>query len=69
MNAEVGFPQMTKLMTSDGLNLEAEYLLPSKVKAMVVLSHPHPLYGGEMHNNDIESLFRSLPQSYFWTLR
>ena len=69
MNAEVGFPQMTKLMTSDGLNLEAEYLLPSKVKAIVVLSHPHPLYGGEMHNNVIDSLFESLPQSSFGTLR
>tara|TARA_B100001245_G_scaffold139303_1_gene103667 strand:+ start:6798 stop:7442 length:645 start_codon:yes stop_codon:yes gene_type:complete len=69
MNAEVGFPQTTNFSTSDGFELEAEFLLPKKIKAIAVLSHPHPLYGGEMHNNVIQSLFESLPESSIGTLR
>jgi len=69
MNAEVGFPQITNFTTSDGLELEAEFLLPAKFKAIAVLSHPHPLYGGEMRNNVIQSLFESLPESSIGTLR
>ena len=30
MNAEVGFPQTTNFSTSDGLELEAEFLLQEK---------------------------------------
>ena len=69
MGAEVGFPEKANFETSDGLVLEAEYLLPAETKAIAVLSHPHPLYGGEMHNNVIQSLFESLPQNSIGTLR
>jgi alpha/beta superfamily hydrolase len=69
MNAEVGFPQTTIFTTSDGFELEAEFLLPAQIQAIAVLSHPHPLYGGDMRNNVIQSLFESLPESSIGTLR
>ncbi len=69
MNAEVGFPQTTIFTTSDGFELEAEFLLPAQIQAIAVLSHPHPLYGGDMRNNIIQSLFESLPESSIGTLR
>ena len=69
MNAEVGFPQNTSFTTKDGLQLEAEFHLPANIKAIAVLSHPHPLHGGEMRNNVIQSLFESLPESSIGTLR
>lgn len=39
-----------KLETPDGLLLEA-LLAPNSPESAVVLTHPHPLYGGEMHNS------------------
>ena len=35
----------------------------------VVISHPHPLYGGSMHNNVVESLVRAYQQTGYSTLR
>ena len=35
----------------------------------VVISHPHPLYGGSMHNNVVESLVRVYQQAGYSTLR
>ncbi|MBW1902989.1 MAG: alpha/beta hydrolase [Deltaproteobacteria bacterium] len=35
----------------------------------VVVTHPHPLYGGEMHNNVVESLIAAYQQKGFTTLR
>ncbi len=35
----------------------------------VVISHPHPLYGGSMHNNVVESLVRAYQQAAYTTLR
>ena len=34
----------------DGTRLEALLALPESPKAGLVLCHPHPLYGGDMHN-------------------
>ena len=36
---------------------------------VVVLSHPHPLYGGDMWNPLVDHLFRALPASGIATLR
>jgi alpha/beta superfamily hydrolase len=35
----------------------------------VVISHPHPLYGGSMHNNVVESLVQAYQQAGYTTLR
>lgn len=49
--------------TTDGVRLEAEYVLPALARpgALVVLCHPHPLHGGTMRSLVISSLFASLP--------
>ena len=62
---QVSFP------TADGLELEG--LLRQGEGAnegrWVMLCHPHPLYGGDMHNNVVEALQRSLAGEGFSTLR
>jgi alpha/beta superfamily hydrolase len=62
---QVSFP------TADGLELEG--LLHQGKGAnegrWVMLCHPHPLYGGDMHNNVVEALQRSLAREGFSTLR
>ena len=35
----------------------------------VVITHPHPIYGGSMHNNVVESLVRAYQQAGYTTLR
>jgi len=35
----------------------------------VVITHPHPLYGGSMHNNVVESLVKVYQQAGYSTLR
>ena len=35
----------------------------------VVITHPHSLYGGSMHNNVVDSLVRSYQQAGYSTLR
>ncbi len=72
-------------VTSDGIELEAEAAWPgstghegagvdgggsgSTAAAVAVLSHPHPLYGGDMWNPLVDHLFRALPASGIATLR
>jgi alpha/beta superfamily hydrolase len=36
--------------TEDGLQIQALSYLPAEAQRVVVLCHPHPLYGGTMHN-------------------
>ncbi len=72
-------------VTSDGIELEAEAAWPGSTgpegagadgsdtagtaAAVAVLSHPHPLYGGDMWNPLVDHLFRALPASGIATLR
>ena len=35
----------------------------------VVVTHPHPLYGGDMHNNVVEAVCRVYKQNGYSTLR
>ncbi len=69
MNPDAGTPQKTNFTASDGVSLEAECLIPESTKAVAVLSHPHPLYGGDMRNNVVQALFEALPQASIATLR
>jgi alpha/beta superfamily hydrolase len=38
----------TTLRTDDGITLEARWDVPDEPRVVVVLCHPHPLYGGTM---------------------
>ena len=69
MNTDSGSAQITNFQTSDGVTIEAEYRLSNDIRAIAVLSHPHPLYGGEMNNNVVQGLFDSLPKDEIGTLR
>ena len=53
----------------DGTVLEAELALPASSRALVVLVHPHPAYGGSMHGGLIDELFRALPAQDVGALR
>ena len=73
------------VVASDGIELEAEAAWPEPPRpeggnsdsggsngpaaALVVLSHPHPLYGGDMWNPLVDHLFRALPASGIAALR
>ena len=69
MNADAGTPQKANFTASDGVAIEAECLIPESTSAIAVLSHPHPLYGGDMRNNVVQALFESLPKASVATLR
>ena len=54
-------PTALRLVTNDGVSLEAEAVLPEGATAAVVLAHPHPLHGGSMRSLVTSELFRTLP--------
>lgn len=50
--------------------IESAIFVPTKkAKGCVVICHPHPLYGGDMHNNVVVGLQNSLEERGFATLR
>ncbi|MBW1735134.1 MAG: alpha/beta hydrolase [Deltaproteobacteria bacterium] len=51
-----------------GLKIEA-LVAEGKTDAGVVVTHPHPLYGGDMHNNVVEALVQAYQEKGFTTLR
>ncbi len=55
---------------SDGLTLEGLLTLPSAADARAaVICHPHPLYGGSMHNNVVDAILGALWLLGYSTLR
>jgi alpha/beta superfamily hydrolase len=50
-----------RLATSDGVDLEAEAVVPDDPNAAVVLCHPHPMQGGSMRSLVTSELFTALP--------
>ena len=53
---------------SNELNIEG-LISESQSRNGVVVTHPHPLYGGEMHNNVVESVVRAYGKNGYTTLR
>ena len=53
---------------SNGLKIEG-LINESQTRNGVVVTHPHPLYGGEMHNNVVESVVRAYGEKGYTTLR
>ena len=52
---------------SDGLSLQG--LLQLNAEKGVVITHPHPLYGGDMHNPVVESVRTAFQHNGYSTLR
>jgi alpha/beta superfamily hydrolase len=57
------------LVAADGTRLEAEVHVPADARAVAVLAHPHPLYGGSMHDGVPDILFQALPPLGIGALR
>lgn len=57
------------LMTSDGVRLAADLVVPDGARAGAVLLHPHPRFGGNRLNAVVAALFRSLPDAGIAALR
>ena len=53
---------------SDGYEIEGRFEKSSLQKG-VVITHPHPLYGGDMHNNVVAAIARLYCQKGYTTLR
>ena len=62
-------PTRTTLTTDDGFELEAEQAVPSQPRARVVIAHPHPQHGGNMHSLAVSTLFNHLVASDCAVLR
>jgi len=60
--------EQTVFFSSEGLKLEALLNRESGDRAAVV-THPHPLYGGEMHNPVVDIITRAYRKTGFSTLR
>jgi len=52
-------PDLIRIISAGGVTLEAEAHLPPQPRAAVVITHPHPLYGGSMHDGIPAVLFRA----------
>ena len=57
------------LETDDGERLEAVWSGPPDAAAVAVLTHPHPRFGGDMHDHVPASLAGSLPEHGIATVR
>lgn len=57
------------ITTSDGLRLESELTAIESPTAVAVVTHPHPLHGGEMHNPVPAGIARGLGEAGVAVLR
>jgi len=48
------------LVTNDGLRLVAEHFVPPAPVAAAAIAHPHPQFGGSMHDAVVDTLWRTL---------
>ncbi len=63
-------PVMEKSVVFESGELKLEGLLHrTEGHAGVVITHPHPQYGGTMHNNVVESLVKAYKKAGYTTLR
>jgi alpha/beta superfamily hydrolase len=49
------------IASSGGVTLEAEMHSPHEPRLAVVVAHPQPQFGGDMHSNVVSAVFRSAP--------
>jgi alpha/beta superfamily hydrolase len=55
--------------TADGLTIAGELSLTAAAAGAAVVCHPHPLYGGDMHNHVVSALVRGMTDAGAVTLR
>jgi uncharacterized protein len=55
--------------TLDGLLLAGQLTVPRDAVGAAVVCHPHPRFGGDMHNAVVDALFQALPAVGVATLR
>ncbi len=60
--------KQVRLSSGDDTELEG-MLIRGTAKAGAVICHPHPQYGGSMHNNVVFAARDALAAKGFWTLR
>ena len=54
----MGTPRSCRLTTADGVSLGAEIVVPDDPMVALVVCHPHPQYGGDMHAPVSAAMFR-----------
>ncbi len=59
----------SRITTADGETLQAVWSVGDVVDAVAVLTHPHPLYGGDLDNLVPATLARALPERGIATVR
>lgn len=58
------------MLPAGAISLEGLYSTPAQAPQLgAVVCHPHPLYGGEMHNNIVTALVQAFQQAGIATLR
>jgi alpha/beta superfamily hydrolase len=58
-----------QLLTSDGERLLAQHRTPPRPRAVASIAHPHPSYGGSMHDAIVSTLWQRLGARDVATLR
>ena len=61
--------QRLTLTTADGERLVAEQRVPDRPVATAAIAHPHPQYGGTMHDAVVDALWRTLGAAGIATVR
>lgn len=51
--------QSVIIEVEDGVTLSGGYTPAGRVRGLALVTHPHPLYGGSMHNNVVSALVRA----------
>jgi uncharacterized protein len=57
------------ITTADGERLVAEQRVPDRPVATAAIAHPHPQYGGTMHDTVVETVWRTLGDAGVATVR
>lgn len=65
-------PRPATVTTDDGVALEAIVHAvggPSVARGAAAIAHPHPQFGGDLHNNVVTALWRGLAAAHIATVR
>lgn len=61
--------QRVRIEVEEGVELAGGFRAVEGARGHVLVTHPHPLYGGSMHNNVVEALMSAAVDSGFNALR